>query len=282
MLEVEPGELRITLNTTYKTEIISEEQIELLLCQLDELVTAIITTPESNLTSLLPQLTAPLLSVFEEKLPELTLEPGSSLQSLVENSVSRNPHAIALEFLHTSHRGLMIEKLTYTELNTAANKLAHKLVAMGIVQNELVCICMEKSSSLYISILAILKSGGAYVPITSDTPPERIARILKDAQMKICLSTSDLRDTLRIPRNVRVVDVDTINVDMFPGTNPDIHVEQSDLAYAVFTSGSTGTPKGVLVSHKSTVNNLLLLKDIYPYSSASKLLQSCSQGFDGQ
>ena len=201
---------------------------------------------------------------------------------LVEVIATEQPDAIALEFAHElNQNGLRKDQLTYSELNAASNALAHKLVSVGVAADDLICVYMEKSPTLYIAILAVLKSGAGYLPLTLDTPIERVQKILSDAQVRICLTTSDINrnlDSLRIPE---MVEADSLALEGFPSSNPSIEIDPSSLAYAVFTSGSTGIPKGVLISHRSMVTNIIALKEIYPHTASSKLLQFCSQAFDG-
>lgn len=140
---------------------------------------------------------------------------------------------------------------------------------------------MEKSPILYISILAILKSGAAYAPITPETPNERKNQIIESGDIRIHLTTSDLApEPSGVPQGVVVVCVDTVNTLWYSEANPDIQRSERDLAYAVFTSGSTGKPKGVLVENHAIVNHLRLLAEMYPAALGKRLLQFCTVAFD--
>ena len=210
-----------------------------------------------------------------------SLEGTSSLAVLVEKTTVEFPDAIALQFADALRDdGLHDRKLTYRQLNTAANALAHKLLAMGTVADELICLFMDKSPLLYISILAIVKAGAAYLPLSPDTPVDRLHRIVNEARVRVCLSTSDLDDRLSTS-NLEILKVDKFGFESYPSNNPTVRNDVSCLAYAVFTSGSTGVPKGVLVTQENIVTNIKVLKEVYPYSSTSKILQFCSQAFDG-
>lgn len=212
-----------------------------------------------------------------------SIENTPTLVQLVEATATQRPNAVAIEFAHElQDNNLHKDRLSYAELNAASNALAHKLLFEGAVANELICVVMEKSPMLYVSILAILKSGAAYLPLTPDTPTERVDTILSDARVQICLTTHDTRSRFRFSSVSRVISVDSIGLEGFSSHNPNIDIDPSSLAYAVYTSGSTGVPKGVLVTHQNITTNVMALKQIYPYTDTSRLLQFCSQAFDGK
>ena len=257
-------------------------QIKLLLRQLDQLVSGIISRPASRLGNLLDSLDEDVLSI-ENPYPTPATDPKTaSLAELVELSSVMRPGAIALDFARNISNGTSDStRLTYAELNTHANRLAHHLISLGAVADDLVCVFMEKSPEMYITILAILKAGAGYLPLTPETPKERMRRILENARVRICLTTGDLEDKLGMPGNSQVVRVDAIDVNEYTDSNPGMARSGDALAYAVFTSGSTGMPKGVLITNANIVDNLLILKGLYPTSEQSRLLQFCSIGFDG-
>jgi len=262
--------------------VLPHSQIKLLLRQLDQLVSGIISRPTSRLNSLLDSLNEDILAI-KNPFPTPATDPKTaSLAELVELSSVVRPRATALDFARDISNGTSDStRLTYAELNTHANKLAHHLISLGAVADELVCVCMEKSPEMYITILAILKAGAGYLPLTPETPKERMRQILENAQVRICLTTGDLEDKLGIPKNSQVVRVDAIDVDECADNNPGMVRSGDTLAYAVFTSGSTGAPKGVLITNANIVDNLLVLKGLYPTNERSRLLQFCSISFDG-
>ena len=110
------------------------------------------------------------------------------LHQLFEEQVERTPQAIALVYEE--------QTLTYAELNTRANKLAHELIALGVQPDALIAICVERSLAMVVGLLAILKAGGAYVPLDPAYPGERLAHILADASPKIVLADETGRVTL--------------------------------------------------------------------------------------
>jgi amino acid adenylation domain-containing protein len=176
--------------------------------------------------------------------------PRTCVHRLFEEQVLRSPEAIALVYED--------RQLTYTELNTAANRLAHALRSLGVGPNVLVGICIERSVEMVVGLLAILKAGGAYAPLDPVYPKERLAFMLADLQTPVLLCRSrTVADGL--PHYTgRVLPVDEwhqITADQSP-ENPVSAVEPDNLAYVLYTSGSTGQPKGVLIPHRALVNYL--------------------------
>ncbi|KAF8420669.1 hypothetical protein EV426DRAFT_239732 [Tirmania nivea] len=281
LLEAEPSGEIITLKATYKAEILPPTQLNFLLFQLDHLVSSIAASPFITLNTLSSSLDETLLSIQNPGPTFPSLDHTPSLAKLVEMMATERPDAIALEFAHELNKNVLKkDQLTYSELNAASNTLAHKLISVGAVADGLICVYMGKSLMLYISILAILKSGAGYLPLTPDTPTERVQMILSDAQVRICLTTSDVNCKLDFSKVPEIIEVDSLALDEFSSFNPSIEINPSSLAYAVFTSGSTGIPKGVLISHRNIVSNIIALKEVYPYTASSRLLQFCSQAFD--
>ncbi|KAG0635451.1 hypothetical protein HOY80DRAFT_1011858 [Tuber brumale] len=260
LLETEPSQDVIQIRATYQHAVIPHSQAKLLLRQLDQLVSGIISQPASKPNNLLDSLNEDILAIGNPY-PTPAADPkAASLAELVELSSVMRPRAIALDFARNIANGISDStRLTYAELNTHANKLAHHLISLGAIADDLVCVCMEKSPEMYITILAILKAGAGYLPLTPETPKERMIQILE---------------------NARVVPVDAIDIDEYTDSNPGMARSGDALAYAVFTSGSTGAPKGVLITNANIVDNLLVLKELYPTNEWSKLLQLCSIGFD--
>ena len=153
------------------------------------------------------------------------------------------------------------ERLTYRQLNSRANQLAHYLRAHGVGPGTLVGICTERSLGMIIGLLGILKAGGAYLPLDPTYPRERLAFILGDAQVAIVLTQHVLRSKLPKPvqgqaeaTHIICLDTDWPLIAQQKQTNP-VHAMTPDyLAYTIYTSGSTGQPKGVQINHRNVVH----------------------------
>lgn len=193
----------------------------------------------------------PLLSPVEEQRLlytwNATAQPISEhcLPHLIEAVVARMPEAVALIYEDST--------LTYTQLDTRANALAHYLRQVGARPDEAVGLCVERSLEMVIGLLGILKAGAAYVPLDPGYPRERLALMCEDAQVKIVVTQEALASSVSAAQIV-CLDTDWPRIAQQPATSlaPDIGPE--NLAYIVYTSGSTGTPRGVMVTHRNVVN----------------------------
>ncbi|MFL0810907.1 MAG: amino acid adenylation domain-containing protein [Agarilytica sp.] len=147
-------------------------------------------------------------------------------------------------------------QLNYADLNDRVNALANHLVSLNVGPEVLVGIYMERSQELLIALLAVMKSGGAYVPFDPHHPADRIEMILEDAQPKVLISDSEIEHSLKVSPNTIVVALDEIWEQEASEENLNLELDERRLAYTIFTSGSTGRPKGVEVSH-AALNNFL-------------------------
>ena len=171
----------------------------------------------------------------------------SCLHELFEAQVEQTPEACAVLFKN--------QHLTYGELNRRANSLAHHLCALGVGPEMLVGILLEHSPEMIIALLAIWKTGAAFVPFDLSAPTERLSIMLKDTGMSVLLSQQQLAVALP-PLGLLVVclDSDAERIAQASKTNLRRRATAQNLAYVIYTSGSTGRPKGVMVEHRSVVN----------------------------
>ncbi|WP_344423585.1 amino acid adenylation domain-containing protein, partial [Amycolatopsis minnesotensis] len=166
--------------------------------------------------------------------------PVRTLPELFADQVRRSPDAAAVVFEGRS--------VTYRELDERANRIANRLVAAGVRPDDLVGICLDRGIELVASMLAVLKSGGAYLPLDPTNPAERLAYLLDDADVVLVLTDERLRT--RLPsRASQVLCVDAERIADEPSAAPAPRLAAANLAYVIYTSGSTGRPKGVPVTH---------------------------------
>ncbi|AUS09098.1 hypothetical protein C1X05_09710 [Laceyella sacchari] len=186
---------------------------------------------------------------------------------LFEEQVERSPEQLAVVYQE--------EALTYSEVNRRANQLARVLRAQGVTRDQIVGLMMKRSHACVIAMLAIMKAGGAYLPIDPEYPESRIQYLLEDSQAKWLLVN---RGT-EIPSNYRghVIVADETHAEDDSNLTP--VNEPTDLVYMIYTSGSTGKPKGVMIEHRSLCNLGLLgpLREIEPHS---RVMQFASISFD--
>lgn len=192
-----------------------------------------------------------------------------TIQALYEEQVMKFPDKIAVSFND--------ENLTYAELNQRANNLAQLLRKQGIHPNQLVGLMLERSLEMVISMLAVLKAGGAYLPIDVEYPSDRIAFLLEDSQTKLLLTTSHLAKTNVFAGEIICIDQLSLTRESVP--NPKVKNQPGDLSYVMYTSGTTGMPKGVCISHRNVIR-LVKNTNYIPFSPDIRILQTGAFGFD--
>lgn len=161
---------------------------------------------------------------------------------LFEDQVERSPDSLAVMFED--------QKLTYRELNSRANQVAHYLKSLGIEPEMLVGICLERSVEMIVGLMGILKAGGAYVPLDPTYPKDRLAFILSDTQVPLVLTQSGLIKEL-FEQKLQTICIDT-EIDLISKMSQENLINElasDNLAYVIYTSGSTGNPKGVMITH---------------------------------
>ena len=198
--------------------------------------------------------------------------PGGTVPDLFQQQAARTPDAPAVR----SAAG----GLSYADLNGRANRLARHLIAMGAGPERLVAIAMPRSADVVVAMLAVLKSGAAYVPVDPEYPPDRIAFMLADTRAAIVLTTTGSAGSLPAA-GALVLDDPAVQAQVSRYPAGDVSgAERRGLlhpahpAYVIYTSGSTGRPKGVVITHQSLVNYLARARQAYPDLAGRTLLVS--------
>lgn len=176
------------------------------------------------------------------------LPEDKCIHHLIEEQAEKAPNKTAVSF--GDHQ------LSYDELTTRANQLAHYLQKLGVGPETLVGIYVEPSLEMMVGLLGILKAGGAYVPLDPEYPSERLASILGDTQAPVLLTQARLQSN--IPENdahLVCLDSDWETIADESDANPNSDAVPENLAYVIFTSGSTGKPKGVPITHQNLVHS---------------------------
>jgi amino acid adenylation domain-containing protein len=198
---------------------------------------------------------------------------GRCLHELVSEQAQRTPAAIAIE---DGER-----RLSYQELDQRSNRLAHALRRRGVGPESLVGLCLERSLEQMLGVLAILKAGGAFVPLDPASPVERLASILADAQISLVLTQESLRSFLRSSEcPIVCLDTDRSYLAEAATYPPTSVVTAENLAYVIYTSGSTGRPKGVLICHRNVLNHSTMIARHYGIEPTDRVLQCNSLSFD--
>ncbi len=188
------------------------------------------------------------------------------LIDLVDAQVARTPDAVAAVAGD--------ERLSYAELAGRANRLAGALAAAGAEPGRPVGVCLERSLSLVMALVAILRTGAPFLPLDPEQPAARLGQILEDADPSLVVSTATLAE--RLPEGLPWLDVASAGA---PLEGPPA-VGADDPAYLLFTSGSTGRPKGALNSQRGILNRLAWMQQYYPIGPRDRVLQKTPYSFD--
>src|ERR1700719_3091459 len=207
---------------------------------------------------------------------DLPMDGGATLHQLFEQQVLRRPEAVALTCDGVS--------LTYAEVNARANRIARRLIEDGVKSETFVGLCLDRTNEIVIAILAILKSGGAYLPIDLAYPPDRLAFMLEDAQTPVLLTQREL--TSKLPATKAKVlcieDVlETSSSDRADEANLPPTADPDNLAYVIYTSGTTGKPKGSLITHRNVARLFPATENWYRFNEQDSwtLFHSCAFDF---
>ncbi|NVD98037.1 non-ribosomal peptide synthetase [Massilia sp. BJB1822] len=188
-----------------------------------------------------------------------------------ERNALRHPDAPALLFGD--------QTLSYAELNVRANRLAHRLMALGVGLESRVGIAVERSLDMIVGLLAILKAGAAYVPLDTDYPAERLRYMAEDSGISLLLTHGALNASLPLSA-VPVLLLDQTDVSAESSANPAVPVHGENLAYVIYTSGSTGNPKGAANRHRSLSSCMAWMQETYHLTPADTVLHKAAFGFD--
>jgi len=276
----------------YSTDLFDHSTIERMIGHFRVLLEGILTDPDK------PVSTLPLLTAAEHH--RLVVEwndtavdypKDSCIHELFEAQAERALDAVAVVFEN--------QWLTYGQLNSRANQLAHYLKQRGVGPNKIVGICLERSLEMVIGILGILKAGGAYVPLHPAYPSEYLSFMLEDAQVSVVLTQERLAVRLAEDGRSKIEDSDPLssNLDRLSfrvvcldrdwekiAQQSEENLEKGaiaeNLAYVIYTSGSTGKPKGAMITHRGICNRLLWMQDAFQLTEFDRVLQKTPFSFD--
>ena len=199
-------------------------------------------------------------------------DAGTLLHELVEQQIERTPEAVALRFEGRN--------LTYRELGQQVARLARKLNELGAGPNQLVAVYMLRSFEMVVALLAVLKSGAAYVPVDPDYPAERAEFMLQDAGARIVITQKRLAESLPFSGDAVIcADSEAVELDddqPVEGCRP----SSRDIAYMIYTSGTTGKPKGAMNAHRGIVNKLVATQAEFVLGSETVFLHKTPFSFD--
>lgn len=264
-------DLQATLE--YNVDVLNAPAARRMLRHFQVLLEGIVRHPDEK-AAVLPLLDdAERLQIVEEWNRTTTNYPREqTVHALFEAQAARTPAATAVVY--------GAEKISYRELERRANQWAHYLRTWGVGEGTPVGVLMDRSVEMIIAWLAVLKSGGVYVPLDPDYPAERLAFMVQDTKMPVILAKSRL--TKNLPQGVaRVVqmDEDRKSAAAQPETAPMGDITPDALAYIIYTSGSTGVPKGVEVPHRG-ITRLVFETNYIELNEADRIAQLSNSSFD--
>ena len=256
----------------YNTDLFEPDRIERLLGHFEELLGGATRNPDlpiSKLEILTADERRQLLVDWNQTARDYPKD--ASVARIFEEQVARTPDAIALQYGERT--------ITYRDLNTRANQLAHYLRGVGGGPKSCVGVYMERSIEMVTALLGILKAGSAYVPLDLSYPRERLQFMISDAQMPVILTESAHRAEL--PEGVKTLclDAEWELIRQQPKELPPESAGGDSLAYIIYTSGSTGQPKGVAVPHRG-ITRLVLNTDYVKITPEDRIAQASNASFD--
>ncbi|HHE54400.1 MAG TPA: amino acid adenylation domain-containing protein, partial [Caldithrix abyssi] len=258
----------------YNTDLFRKETIERLHSHFQKLLEAILQMPHQPV-SRLPLITDEEVQLFTHEWNQIPSEPPLNIciQTLFEQRVTRHPDKIVLVFKD--------EQFSFARLNAQANRLAHFLRQNGVGPEKIVAISLERSPQMIISLLAVLKAGGAYLPVDPEYPQERIDYMLTDSQAQWLITSKHLKEKFEHFTGT-IIALETIEdqLTQFSEQNPQLVNTPQNLAYIIYTSGSTGRPKGTMLQHQGVINLVYSLGAFYGIKQNSGVLQFASFSFD--
>jgi non-ribosomal peptide synthetase component F len=250
-----PGKL-LKIDIAYNNELFDGSYISLLLEHYKNILTNVVKSPQIRICDIdyLTRIEKDDLLPF--KFGSMKYSEDEVIIKEFEKVAKELPDNVAVRFDGT--------ELTYGQLNLKANKLANYLLSMDIGLESMIGLYVDRSIEMIISILAILKTGAAYVPIDINYPNDRVNYILRDAKLNYLITETELSDQISFPKEKILHKNELANVlTHYSEINTEIEIQPENIAYVIYTSGSTGKPKGTLVPNKGVYNFLMEFSDVY-------------------
>ncbi|MRN57056.1 non-ribosomal peptide synthetase [Paenibacillus monticola] len=271
MLDTTMGQMKLTLR--YTSTVFGEGVDDKLCAYFVRFLQCMIENPESKMDRdfiLLPEEREQVLFGFNDT--QVTYASETLIHQLFEQRVIETPDVLAVD------DGRI--KLTYGELNARANQMAYVLRQQGIEPNQFVGIYLTRSVEMIVSVLAVLKAGGAYIPLQLTLPDARLLHILRVLQVKSLITDQSVERLQAQLSDLKHLLVPQEMDHTIPSDNLTLVNNSDDIAYTIFTSGSTGQPKGVIVKHQPVINLIEWVNGKFQVGQGDKLLFVTSLSFD--
>ncbi|MFB7355013.1 non-ribosomal peptide synthetase [Streptomyces gardneri] len=262
----------LTGELAYPAELFDRSTVERLAGHYVTLLAAALAHPDrpvGHLDVLGAQEREQLLRTFNDT--TVPYEDDTTVTALFERQAARTPDAVAVLFGDT--------RLSYAELNARGNRLAHHLMDRGVTAGDLVTVCVDRGPDMIVALLAVMKTGAAYVPLDPDYPAARLEFMLSDTRAPLVVTQSHLAERLPGTAAHVLIDTDWDTIATHADTDPAPQSGPQDLAYIIYTSGSTGTPKGVMVQHQA-ICRLIDSNWFADITATDVVAQTCNFCFD--
>ncbi|MGC4088931.1 MAG: amino acid adenylation domain-containing protein [Polyangiaceae bacterium] len=264
------GSLRIDL--VYAEELFERATIERMGRHYLTVLESLLREPERRVVEVRLLQGAELRDVLSQSVNEASFPESQAVPVWIEEQVRSRPNAPALVF------GDLV--LSYDELNRRANRLAHRLIALGVGPEVRVGVALERSVHLVIALLGIMKAGGAYVPLDPEYPAERVAFMTRDSGAQILLTLGELNRRVGAPQTTTILELDNEDFSAESEHDPAPPLHGDHVAYVIYTSGSTGKPKAVANRHRSLTSRLRWMQQAYALTQDDSVLQKTPYSFD--
>ncbi|MEO7329500.1 MAG: amino acid adenylation domain-containing protein, partial [Minicystis sp.] len=262
----------LTLRIDYDRNRFEDATIDRMLSHLATLLEGIARSPSAKVESLSILGEAERRTVLEAwNDTQVAYPPETLIHQLFEAQVDRTPDATAVR---AGGR-----ELSYRQLDEQANRLAHRLMALGVGPDVLVGVCLGRTAEMVVALLGVLKAGGAYVTLDPSYPRERLAFMIEDTAVPVVI-TAEAQIALLPGGAPHLLAIDTLDLEVESAHRPQGAARAENLAYVIYTSGSTGKPKGAMLEHRGVVNYLRWAVDAYRVGEGSGAPVHSSIAFD--
>ena len=271
-LNASGSEELLTLEWSYNTQLFKPDRIKEMMADFESILTEVTNNPEIKIKDI--QLASTAGNAAEQHDWNITDEDypkDTPLHELIDQIALKYPDKVALSFKD--------EQITYKSLIEQSNKLAHLLIKENVSPGDKVGVAMDRSATMVITLIAILKAGAVYIPLDPLYPKKRIDYKLSNSGAKVLVTTENYTGRYEIGRQI-IIGSETRVTDEFSKESPKIGVRGEDLAYIMFTSGSSGAPKGTMISHRNLVNLLFSIKKTPGISPSDRFLAVTTFSFD--
>jgi len=253
-------ENELILEWSYNASLFKPETIEQMMTSFKEVLNSIVANPEDKIEDIVK--TDNL--AYVELNDTLVSYPELPLHELLTNQAQMNSLKEAIKFEGS--------EISYENLEKQVNQLAHYLIGKGVAKGDYVAVSLPRSIELLVTLIAIMKSGAAYLPLDPDFPSMRLKFMLEDSEAKYLITTKEFSTLFKTHTKIVLLEDMFLNLSQYPSSSPAVSVAINDIAYMMYTSGSTGKPKGVMVTHKNLINFLCSMMDEPGIKENDKLL----------